>query len=601
MKVFMKNAYRMFFLLMAVTLFNCSDDDDNIPADTEAPVITLNGPAIVNLELGDPYTEQGATATDNVDGDLSADIVVGGDVVDVNTEGTYTITYNVSDEAGNAATEVTRTVIVSLGADTGAPVITLLGDASVTITEGDEYTDAGATATDDRDGDLTENIVVGGDEVDPATPGTYVITYNVSDAAGNPATEVTREVIVEEAPVIFDDGLLTNGDFEAGADPWLAGVGTDPAPVVTVDGNTYYSVTIESPNPDQPFLVNLSQKLALTAGESYILSFDAWSDRERTIIAGIGRSEGDFANVNETVAITATRSTYTITLGPIEFGEANNRVLFDNNGAAGLVNIDNVSLIVDDGSGPDTTPPVITLNGSSTINLAIGATFEDPGATATDNVDGDITANIQVGGDEVDTNTEGTYVITYNVSDAAGNAAAEVTRTVIVSQDGSPGNLVENGDFETGDGTAGWLFFQNGGTSAVDNTMSNGGGSASGKLTIAAPGNPALKQERKGAGSVQAGDIVQVQFDHIGSVTQPGAVFNVLLFGETNDGASFTHVFNPAPSLTDSWTTFTGTFTIPNGTDVSGGLSLLIEAVCGGDAGCSVSANVDNVSITLNP
>ena len=82
---------------------------------------------------------------------------------------------------------------------------------------------------------------------------------------------------------------------------------------------------------------------------------------------------------------------------------------------------------------------------------------------------------------------------------------------------------------------------------------------------------------------------------------QPGAVFNVLLFGEGTAGASFTHVFNPAPTLTDSWTSFTGTFTIPAGTDVSGGISFLIETVCGGDVGCSVSANIDNVSITLNP
>ena len=78
-------------------------------------------------------------------------------------------------------------------------------------------------------------------------------------------------------------------------------------------------------------------------------------------------------------------------------------------------------------------------------------------------------------------------------------------------------------------------------------------------------------------------------------------MFNVILVGEGSGGASFTHVFNPAPALSGTWTTYTGTFTIPLGTDVSEGISFLIEAVCGGDPGCSVSANIDNVSVILNP
>ena len=69
---------------------------------------------------------------------------------------------NVSDAAGYAATEVTRTVNV---VDTTVPVITLVGSESVTIQVGETYTDAGATATDNYDGDLTEDIVV----VNPVT------------------------------------------------------------------------------------------------------------------------------------------------------------------------------------------------------------------------------------------------------------------------------------------------------------------------------------------------------------------------------------------------------------------------------------------------
>jgi len=84
------------------------------------------------------------------------------------------------------------------------------------------------------------------------------------------------------------------------------------------------------------------------------------------------------------------------------------------------------------GAGVDTTAPVITLIGNATININVGATYTDAGATATDNIDGDITANIVTAG-SVNTALEGTYTITYNVSDAAGNAAIEVIRIVIVN------------------------------------------------------------------------------------------------------------------------------------------------------------------------
>ncbi|WP_204244180.1 immunoglobulin-like domain-containing protein, partial [Wocania ichthyoenteri] len=163
-----------------------------------APVITLNGASTIDLNVGDVYTEQGATANDNKDGDITASVVVAGDVVDTNTAGTYVVTYNVSDAAGNAATQVTRTVNVI--PDTTAPVITLNGASTIDLNVGDVYTEQGATANDNKDGDITASVVVAGDVVDTNTAGTYVVTYNVSDTAGNAATQVTRTVNVAEVP-----------------------------------------------------------------------------------------------------------------------------------------------------------------------------------------------------------------------------------------------------------------------------------------------------------------------------------------------------------------------------------------------------------------
>lgn len=80
----------------------------------------------------------------------------------------------------------------------------------------------------------------------------------------------------------------------------------------------------------------------------------------------------------------------------------------------------------------DPVPPVLTLLGNSTVSLEVGETYKEPGYTAEDNCDGDITAMVQVTG-EPDTGREGSYTLTYTVTDAFGNQTA-LERTVVVSK-----------------------------------------------------------------------------------------------------------------------------------------------------------------------
>ena len=75
---------------------------------------------------------------------------------------------------------------------------------------------------------------------------------------------------------------------------------------------------------------------------------------------------------------------------------------------------------------------MITLDGSVTMTIEVGTTWVEPGYTAIDNFDGDISNNVEITG-FVDVSNIGVYILNYDVSDNAGNVASQVTRTVNVN------------------------------------------------------------------------------------------------------------------------------------------------------------------------
>jgi hypothetical protein len=172
-----------------------------LPPDVAAPILTLNGDSAVTLFQGTNYTELGATAIDDRDGNVS--VSISGNV-NTSVLGTYTVTYTAQDSAGNSAT-IERTVNVVLPPDTVAPILTLNGESEITLFQGVAYTELGATATDERDGDV--NVTVEG-SVDTSMVGTYTITYSATDKAGNVVT-ATRTVTVV-APTLTSLSLESN-------------------------------------------------------------------------------------------------------------------------------------------------------------------------------------------------------------------------------------------------------------------------------------------------------------------------------------------------------------------------------------------------------
>ena len=117
--------------------------------------------------------------------------------VDLSTVGSYTVVYNVSDSSGNAAVPATRGVDV---VDTSPPSITVLGSDPAIVEVGSSYTDAGATALDSADGDLTGSIVVDMSGVDVSSVGSYTVTYNVSDSSGNMASASRSVTVADTTP-----------------------------------------------------------------------------------------------------------------------------------------------------------------------------------------------------------------------------------------------------------------------------------------------------------------------------------------------------------------------------------------------------------------
>ncbi|MBS9462245.1 carbohydrate binding domain-containing protein [Flagellimonas sp. 389] len=193
--------------------------------------------------------------------------------------------------------------------------------------------------------------------------GTYTVKLTASNTAG--ASDVFEDELtinLPEPPPPFDSGLLTNGDFENGSEGWSG----NAANVQTEGGNSFNFANVETAG--DAFNVNLSQVLDLTEGTNYILTFDASSDRVRTIIAGIGLNVDPFTNDTRTVDLTTDTQTFTLELSATGFGGADSRVLFDLGAAVGTVVIDNVSL-VEGGDGGETAGCSDTLVAATSLPL----------------------------------------------------------------------------------------------------------------------------------------------------------------------------------------------------------------------------------------
>jgi len=335
--------------------------------------------------------------------------------------------------------------------DETAPVITLGGGgASVTLTQGDPWTDP-VTCSDAIDGAITSGpgLTLGGDVVDPDTPGTYNLTYSCTDLSGNSANASrTVTVVAAGAPVItvLGNNPLT---FEAAASY------TDPGATCTDPEDGDLTATGLSDDSSTTVTSNVvgAYTVTYTCTDSALTS----STATRTV------------NVVDTTAPTISLSaacpiavlggpgfidpTPTATATDVVDGDLSGSVAISGGpvtsppfAATALSRIFNLAYSVSDAAGNDAIAacqiivgnptPVVTLSGAANVTVSEGDGYTDPGATCQDfNVASPgtpdaLTATADI---SVDTTTPaGTYTITYSCTDADMNTGI-ATRTVTVS------------------------------------------------------------------------------------------------------------------------------------------------------------------------
>ena len=102
-----------FFITVFQPQQTCLDNNNDGWCD-QFPTMSINGDTVLllGLEPGGEYTDDGAVCSDNEDGDISNQVEVSGQDVNMSTPNTYEIYYNCSDSDGNTAQTLTRAVVV---------------------------------------------------------------------------------------------------------------------------------------------------------------------------------------------------------------------------------------------------------------------------------------------------------------------------------------------------------------------------------------------------------------------------------------------------------------------------------------------------------
>ncbi|MES9851976.1 MAG: HYR domain-containing protein [Candidatus Thiodiazotropha sp. L084R] len=394
----------------------------SVSSDTTPPVVTA--PADITIEATAELTPVAlgiATATDDVDGDLTSTADLSGPF----SVGTHTVTWSATDSAGNNGTAA-QTVVVE---DTTAPVITAPADVSVSETPPATVAIGTATATDIFSASITNDA--------PATfpAGTTVVTWTATDANGN-SSSATQNVTVT-APTDTTPPVVTppaNITIEATAVQTPVTLGSASASD-DVDGSL--TATADQTGPFSVGTHTVTWSATDSAGNTgtatQTLIIQDTTAPLITVPSDVSVTETPPATVAIGTATATDIFTVSITNdAPATFPAGTTVVTWTATDANGNSSSATQSVTVT--APADTTPPVVTAPANITVEATALQTPVTLGsATATDNVDGALTPTPNQSGPF----GVGTHTVIWSVTDSAGNIGT-ATQTVTVQDTAAP-------------------------------------------------------------------------------------------------------------------------------------------------------------------
>ncbi|MBC1475953.1 DUF5011 domain-containing protein [Listeria grandensis] len=415
--------------------YSVTDSDDNTTTRTIAVTVTSNDAPVINatdmtLKKGEQFVPTaGVSASDTEDGDVTADIQVTANDVDTTSVGEYHVTYSVTDSDGNTTTKTITVTVTS----NDAPVISA---ANKTVKKGGTLDlEAGVSATDTEDGNLTSQITITANDVDTSNVGTYHVTYSVTDSDGNTTTKtITVTVTSNDAPVISatDQTLKKGGTFSPYADVTASD---------TEDGDMTLAVEVTANDVDTTQVGTYHVTYSVTDSDG--------NTTTKTITVTVTSNDAPVIQAsNITMRVNkAFDVNNAVTASDTEDGDITSKIQV----TANDVNVDkagvyHVTYSVTD-SDNNTTTKTITVTvltddapnlTTNDVYLKVGDTFEPlAGITANDTEDGNITDKIKVESNTVDMTQAGTYAVSYSVTDSDGNKTT-IQRHVYVRTNDKP-------------------------------------------------------------------------------------------------------------------------------------------------------------------
>ena len=388
--------------------------------DTIAPVITLNGAAVLTNELGSVFTDPGATAADTCAGTVS---VTTNGAVNINVVATNTLTYKAGDGNGNTNT-VTRSVIIR---DTTPPVISwsftnlFIAANSNCVALMTNVTGTNYILATDLSGSVTNSQTPTNNAV--LQLGTNVVVITVADASGNKSFSTNRIVVVDQTPpniALNGNNPFTNELGSAFTDPGIT-FSDSCSGILTVTTNGTINISITGTN-------FLTYGVKDSSGNSNAVTRTVivrdttpptiLSSATNLVLAANANCYLPLPDVTGTNFILATDLSGALTItqsptnGTILFPGTNIVVLTVKDASSNAAFATNRIII------QDQTPPVITLTGGNPVFSELGQPFTDPGATAVDSCVGAVAVTVS---GFVNTNAVGTNTLTYTANDGRGN------------------------------------------------------------------------------------------------------------------------------------------------------------------------------------